>query len=725
MPHLAREGTRAYGIRIVVLGALMGSVTPIFAQTSPVETIIVTGHRSEDAAVGVAPTAAPLDAIQPTSILSQDYIAKNLPLSGNYDEAIEISPSVFDTAPNGPGLAESQNISIRGFQDGQFNVTFDGIPWGDANDFTHHSTSYFMAHDLGELSVDRGPGTAATIGNATFGGTVSLLSKAPDDDMSITPYASYGSFNTLLYGSEFDSGPIDATDGTRVMFDTELLKSDGYLTNMALTRSNAFFKVVQPLGNNTTLTVAAMYNNLHQDISLGATAAQIATLGPSWGLSADPANQNYFGYNNDRISTDFEYMDLESAFGDGWSTDSKVYTFAYFHHGLNGEDPNGEFPNGTVVNGVTYPNDVPGQSLTNDYRSIGTIERVTKEFSFGDIKMGVWYDRQINTRALYEVDMTRGAELNLDPDTGVPNGIDRQLHQTLTTFQPYLQVDWTPLQDLTVSPGVRYSYFDRNVNADVNVKTGSPQAYDNTFDAILPSIVAHYTIDPDWTAYAQAAEGFLAPNENFFNHSDPNATNVSPEKSWNYQAGTALQLPNLTASADVYYIDFSNFIASEVVGGQTVYFNQGGVTYMGIEGEATYMLGYGFSLYGNGTLNSAKDQTTHQWIANAPETTAALGVIYDHDGLYGSLIGKWIGSRYGDVNQTQGLSPLFTIDGAAAYDLGRFEDALKGVSVKLQVYNLTDVKKIINLAGYTVQDGTPLYWTQPGRSVFASVAVKL
>ena len=157
---------------------------------------------------------------------------------------------------------------------------------------------------------------------------VSLLSKAPDDghvDHALRQLHN-GSFNTLLYGSEFDSGPIDATDGTRVMFDMELLKSDGLaLTNMALTRSNAFLKVVQPLGNNTTLTVAAMYNNLHQDISLGATAAQIATLGPNWGLSADPANQNYFGYNSDRISTDFEYMDLESGIaGDGWSTGLNV-----------------------------------------------------------------------------------------------------------------------------------------------------------------------------------------------------------------------------------------------------------------------------------------------------------------------------------------------------------------------------------------------------------------
>ena len=122
-------------------------------------------NRTISCTTSTAPSSTPLEALQPASVITQDFIEKNLPMTANYDEAIKFSPSVFDTAPNGPGLAESQNISIRGFQDGQFNVTFDGIPFQDANDFTHHSTSYFMAHDLGLISVDRGPGTAATIGS--------------------------------------------------------------------------------------------------------------------------------------------------------------------------------------------------------------------------------------------------------------------------------------------------------------------------------------------------------------------------------------------------------------------------------------------------------------------------------------------------------------------------------------------------------------------------------
>jgi iron complex outermembrane receptor protein len=65
------------------------------------------------------------------------------------------------------------------------------------------------------------------------------------------------------------------------------------------------------------------------------------------------------------------------------------------------------------------------------------------------------------------------------------------------------------------------------------------------------------------------------------------------------------------------------------------------------------------------------------------------------------------------------------LDGSVSYDLANINSQLKDLAVTVQVNNLTDVRKIINLAGYTVQDGTPLYWTQPGRSVFVSLSAKL
>ncbi len=719
--HLAQV-TLAGGI------GLIAAAMPQAHAADPVDlgTVQATGAASGgtadiESAPYQAPTKAPLDVTQPTSVITQQYIENNIPLSANYDSIVKIAPSVSTVSPNGPGLMEDQVLSIRGFQDGQYNVTFDGIPWGDSNDFTHHTTSYFMAHDLGGISVDRGPGTAATTGYATFGGTIAIQSKDPAALSTLTPYTMQGSFNTQLYGGEYDTGSIAKYGGTTAFIDAEGLSSDGYLTNSGQSRQNVFFKVMQPLGANTVLTGVSMYNNVRQYVPIGATKTQIADFGPNFGLSNDSGSQNFFGYNQDQIHTDFEYVGAKSNLGYGWTLDNKVYTYAYFHRGMNGEDVNGETPNGTVVNGVTLPNNVPGQLLQNDYRSIGDMTRLQKDLWFGDIQTGIWYDHQINTRSLFEVDMSQG----LAPNTAFGNPVDRELHQSLDTIQPYIQLDWKPgwLPGLTVSPGIKYSNFTRSLDAQVNTGTGLPLTTSQTYDAVLPSLLVHYTISSGWSAYAQAAEGFLAPNQNILNTTNPAFSHVSPQQSWNYQIGTAWQSKQLAASVDAYYIDFSNEISSETIGGIQEYFNLGGTTYKGLEGEATYYVGGGFSLYANGSLNSANDKQSGLPVPNAPDATAAGGVIYNRLGWYGSLIDKWVGTRYGDVNKQQGLDPYSTLDAALGYTLTNGPSWAPPATVKLEINNLLDSTKIYGFAGTTAAQSTPLYWTIPGRSFFVTAAL--
>src|ERR1700674_4257773 len=178
------------------------------ADSSTLPTVVVSGAVDKDSAITQAPTMAPLTVTQPTSVLSQYYIENNIAPSANYDDIVKIAPSVYAVSPNGPGLSENQVLSIRGFADGFYNVTFDGIPWGDSNDFTHHSTSYFMSQDIGNLVVDRGPGNAGTLGNATFGGTVYVQSADPKKTQGFSTELSVGSFNTKLYGVRYDTGEV-------------------------------------------------------------------------------------------------------------------------------------------------------------------------------------------------------------------------------------------------------------------------------------------------------------------------------------------------------------------------------------------------------------------------------------------------------------------------------------------------------------------------------------
>jgi iron complex outermembrane receptor protein len=707
-----------------------------------------------------APSIAPMDATQPTSVLSQQSIQNNFSSTSSYSDIVKLSPSVSGTDPDGPGLMESQVLSIRGFQDGQYNVTFDGIPLvetapgGDPNDFAHHTTSYFMDNDVGGIVVDRGPGTAATIGNATFGGTIAVATKNPLPNLTLTPTATLGSFNTKLFGGELNSGLLGAT-GATVVVDAEHLKSDGYLTHAGQERGNLFAKAIIPVNPDTVLTFLAMYNRTYQHVTLGQTAAEIASLGVNYGLSDDPTSQAYTNYNTDRINSDIEYAGITSRFAADWTLDAKLYSYGYDYDGHNGEDPNGTLDNGTTTldangNFDENDNDVPGQNLRNAYRSIGTIIRFTREFALGDIKFGLWLDHQRNRRTLTEIDLTKGSVYNYagsgdDGDDGGDDGgdsggvegptspLDLLLKNETTTMQPYLQFDLTPITGLTLTPGVKYAYYERNFNEPVNNDAGQPVGYIRSYHALLPNFEARYQFNPAVSAYAQVAEGYLGPNRNVLYTTSGFDPDNTPETTWNYQTGFAYQLPRLALDADLYLVHFNNLISSHTAGPTTIFYNNGGAVYKGVEAEATYNLGAGVSAFGNGSVNDAQTTATHTNLAETPQFTANSGLIYNKGGLYAAVIDQWTGGHYDNNDLSPGnvpgqwYDPYNLLGVSLSYDFSKAGGPVRQapLKVKLDIENLTNQTQIFDSVGTAVDGVTPLYFTLPGRSVFASVSVPL
>ncbi len=678
-------------------------------------------------AVGaIAPTQGSTIATQPQSIIGSTYIQENIPPTGDYTDIVAISPSVYTVTPNGSGLMEAPVVSIRGFQDGQYNVTFDGIPWMDSNDFTHHSTSYFTNQETSSVVVDRGPGTAGTLGNATFGGTISVDSIDPHNQFGISPYISFGSWETAVEGARIDTGSFTSS-GTTAVLNVQNSSSDGYLTDAGQRRQSVFAKVVQPLGENTTLTFAGMWNKLDQYVPFGATKAQIAQYGVNYGLNDNPASQAYYRYNQDQINTNMGYIGLHSEF-DGWTIDNKAYTYGYNHFGFNGEDPNGETPNGTAYS----PDNVPGQHMRNTNRSWGDIFRLSKEIGPGEVRTGVWYDHQDDIRWLYEFDDTLN-QLNPVIAPGAPTlalaSADRLMTDSLVTIQPFVEYQWNITDNAYFVGGVKYNYFKRDLEAPVNQKTETPLDYSKDWNATLPSAAFHYAFTSNWTAYAQWAKGFLAPNLNLLYVPNPSVSDsaVQPEKTTNIQLGTTWSSDRLTLSGDVYKIDFNNFVQSSKIGGITEFYNGGGVHYKGVELEGTYMLGGGFSVYANGSLNRAIQTTDGLWNANTPHKTAALGFIYSDGPVYASLVDKFVGKTYYTANATDDtpIGGYAITNFAASYKFDPHISDVKDFKIGVQLNNLFNNTHINALAGTTVADSTPLFWTIPARNFNFTITADL
>lgn len=709
----------------------------------------------------LAPSVTPLNSTQPTSLVNKNTIQNNFIGSQSYADIATLTPSVSTIDANGPGLQETTGPVIRGFQDGQYNVTYDGIPIGDSNDFTHHTTSFFMDNDIGKVIVDRGPGTAETVGDATFGGTISIRTIDPSPTTTLTPYGEYGSFGTGLEGLQVDTGAVQSADGASAVFDAEHLKSNGALTHNGQERTNFFGKVVVPISDNTTLTFLSMYNQVYQNPSIGATLDQIQNLGSDFSYDSisdpnNPASTSFYKYNFDRITSDMEYVDLTSNLGNGWLYDGKIYTYAYYHLSRYTDDQGDFLAAGGYIPGAetnvdacqASPTDpaattcVPGQNFKNTYRSWGTIQRAEKDFDWGDIKTGVWFDHQTDTRFVQEIDQSISSNpVNYSPNDN--NGgnvtasndfgsIQRLQHNQLYTTQPYLQFDYNPISALTLTGGFKYADFRRQLNAPVNQKTETTQGFDHEWGKALPSFEVKYSFSPNLSAYAQVAEGFLAPNLNTFYISNLGSTSFAPETTWNYQTGFGYQDERLALGGDVYLVHFTSLIQSTGKGINKIFINSGGAVYKGIEGEATYALGYGFNIFANGGLNNANLTGSNDYISEVPQFTTNAGLIYSGNGIYASIIDQWTGGEYdgngGAANpKAPGAwyDPYNVVNFAASYT---FNDMLPHVShpkISLNLLNITNQKQIIFSPGTTAGSGTPLYYTLPGVSAFVSVSVPL
>ena len=356
-------------------------------------------------ALTVAPTESKLDVVQPQSTIGLNYISNSVAPTADYATIANLAPSVSNVETNGPGLSEAKHTTIRGFDDGSYNVTFDGIPFGDYNTFTHHTTSYFPAKLIGEVVVDRGPGTASTIGNATFGGTLGLISKDPRTDLSFIPTLSYGSWNTQLGHFEGNTGLLNALGGSSLIASYQNMSTDGYRTNSDMKRDTYYVKYLQPVGQNTTLTLLSSYNKIHFGNPSTVTQEQIGLFGRNFGLKDDNAANTLDllnrKYNYQDKTADFEYIGLRTKLADGWRLDNKLYTYSYDNNSHEKPKVGSGAAAGTML----------GSVKVNEYRTYGDTVVLSDETAMGTFKTGLWYDHSKNHRSTYGVNyMTTGPD---------------------------------------------------------------------------------------------------------------------------------------------------------------------------------------------------------------------------------------------------------------------------------------------------------------------------
>ena len=777
-----RGGLRRDASVFVAIGCVVGSQR-VDAETIALPPIIIStsqGNGDEtgitrDGAIGtkappgsapaLAPSQAKLSTAEPVAIVSDKALRDITKPSADYNEALKWTPGFTAGNPNGVGDTKG---AWRGFGSGQYNVTFDGIPFGDLVD--QHSANYFPASFLGAIVVDRAPGPASQPGYATFGGTLGLFSQDLSDRRGGSVAGYYGNYNTFATDINLQSGLLPS--GGKFMLGVHHQNSDGTLDYGNQRGDVGIFKLEQPLGDFTATALSTIGQEAVNNVGF-ATYAQYQTNGKSYGaLSGNPALNTYYGINGYVRQSDLEYIDLKGDIN-GWHVDNNFYTYAigYPQLGNSGAKLSLDVANpiGTTINvpsptGVSTPvklvgigpNDVIGYKKYDDTRAYGDILSVARDLdaghASGTLRTGLWFQDVDYARSQQYFDYTSGQYFS-----SLGNALDTSYKElfsaNVASLYPFIEYDWRPTDNLTITPGYKYEMFSREHLATVNQTTLAMSEYAKTYDANLPFLTARYRVNLNTSVYAQASEGMLAPNESAYYVFDTQANQVQPERTENYQTGVVYKSDRVTADADLYLINAQHFASQTTDStGATYYRDNGGAQYKGIEAELTYALIRGWALYGNGTFNSGRftsgfDANGNSHAGNAiggtPRFTAAAGVIYDDGHYFGSLLCKIVGDSWGTqgsdqiANSTTGTAYLVNhvpayeeTDLVAGYRMPTvdFGGTIGSLEFKVGVNNLLDSRVVTDIQGTPATNIASTaglsYEFQAARTIYAGVKAR-
>jgi len=704
----------------------------VAAQQEPVNlsTVVVTAKTPETLQPNeTAPSQGRLEARSAQSVVSDYFIRNFTSAVADYTQAVTMTPGAFAYSPNGVGLSDSK-ITIRGLSDSYSVMTFDSIPFNDTNGVSHHSWVWFPTQFLGGVVVDRSPGSASSVGQATFGGSINLQSRVLEPERRTSVSYSAGSWNTRLVNLEHETGQFGSEGKSNLLVNVQKMKSDGYETYNRQDRQGLSAKFQHELTNATTLTLFGSYLDLKSNTPniKGVSRANYDVGNYTYLLSADPARADYYGYNFYDVPTSFVYVGLNSRLGDGWVLEDKLYRYSY-HNKQN-------------YNSATKISATSATDKLNAYNTYGNLLKLVRESAMGSLRMGLWMDQADSHRYQIQSDPRTWV------DAAAPNF--NESYRTIS-MQPYVEHEFKLGDKLKITPGLKYASYRQDflhqqdlgsgvgplggtINAAKTAITGGAGSVANNirYSDWLPSLDVHYAIRPQWSVYAQLAEGDQIPSTTVFDvpYAKVNPA-PKPTKAKTFQTGTVWNSADMTLAADVYYTKLDGAYTSYLdATGNTAWVFSGTQVNQGVEAEGSFALGRGLSVYANATFGSLK-YANGQWVAGAPKDTETVALNYNQAAWAASLSMNRVGKMYNDgttaanptVHEAFTLNPVLLTNLFVNYTVKHLIGFDKETRFQLGVNNVFNRHDIVGIATPTANSSSAapnaadLLTILPGRSL--------
>ncbi|NWL76636.1 TonB-dependent siderophore receptor [Pseudomonas taiwanensis] len=262
----------------------------------------------------------------------------------------------------------------------------------------------------------------------------------------------------------------------------------------------------------------------------------------------------------------------------------------------------------------------------------------------------------------------------------INNDYEQKLAQTGVYLQDQLKFDnWVFLL------GGRYDWAtDRNDGR-------SPQTQKDEKFSGRAGIV--YLFENGLAPYLSYSESFLPVMGSTLNNSQ-----LDPETGKQYELGLKYEPPGGSSLYTIAVFDLTKQNVTETVGPDRI--QEGEVRSKGVELEAKTEITRGFNLIGSYTWNDVEVTESESGIEGntpfrVPEHMASIWGDYVIQGgaLEGLRIGagaRYVGSTYGDRENSFKVDSYSVVDALISYQLGKVDASLDGVEVSLNAANLFD-----------------------------------
>ncbi|MBB5059423.1 iron complex outermembrane receptor protein [Granulicella aggregans] len=735
------------------------------------EEVTVESDADTSIASQLSPVKALLDMASPRSEITSMYIRQYTSPVTDFADILQAAPGTVSYSTNGIGNGQSKTW-FRGFADGAFTMTWDGVPFQDSNDPTHHSWAYVPAPAISYVDFDRSPGTASDVGPTNFAGSVHMFSPKMGKQMTFKMSESYGSFNTNQILGEFNSGLFGGKNPkANIWFEGHHNTSDGYQTFNDQQRTAGTVKFNYQFSEKmylTTVGTVVLVDSNTPDSD--PTRQQIADHGLNYVMDGNKfivggkydglLNSLYYKNFTYHVPTNFEIITFGKEFGKGWKLEAKPYTYSYSNHQhlqkKQDQDLLAATPIYEPVNATSAVNKL------NQYNRGGEITTLSDATRYGVFRVGGWY----------EYTTTHRFQVKSNPSTWLDSPLLSSLkfHEYFKTnsVQPYIEYQLVAIPKLTITAGLKSALYTMDLSQLADGSTvgslgckattivgcaGISTKHNAYYNNLLPSVAANYRIASNWSAYAQFGRGSEIPPSSVFDVTGAQvAVTPKPTVATTYQGGTVVKLNHISFDADVFHIHYENAYSSYAVTdttrpdfGDSYFYSTPPSNTTGFEAEGNVFVAHGLSFNFSGTAGEAKYEaaaaqtlgngtvlaaTPVQWVASSPNYTVSAGFTYQDKNWDFGFFNKDIGPRWvdnGAIHQTTQLNSFWMNNLFLNYSF-RHTSMFDGSKIKLSFNNLFDFHDLVGLSPgvsataavpYAVS-GSDQLQLLPGRSVMAT-----